>query len=366
MKDAIDKPSSKNKPATLADVALMAGVSAMTVSRVVNGEAAVKASTRERVLAAIAELKYMSSQTARRIVETDPIRVGVLYSNPSAGYLSEFLIGLINEAGASGAHLVVEWVDQPRGVSNIDAFLAGGLDAVVIAPPLSDCIELTDKVLAKGLAAVLVAPGPADERVSVVGVDHRGAARRMTQHLIALGHEHIGFITGAATHSATACRLAGFKDAMYAAGLLTPDELIVPGSFTYTSGLAAAETLLTRTARPSAVFASNDDMAAATMAVAHQLGIDVPGDLTVVGCDDTPIASSSRPQLTTIRQPIRSMASTSVDLLVQQVRARREGAAFQPRVVRMEYELIRRQSDAASRKRARVVLPHMVRATTRG
>lgn len=360
------KSAQRNKPVTLADVARHAGVSAMTVSRVVNGEQAVKASTRERVLAAISDLKYISSQAVRRIVEIEPIRIGVLYSNPSAGYLSEFLIGLINEASSSGVQLAVEWVDQHRGVASVDSFLASGLDAVIIAPPLSDCGALVDSVMERGLAAMTIAPGRPCARASSVGVDHYGAAMKMTQHLIALGHERIGFITGSATHSATECRLKGFRSAMRQARLATPDDFIVPGLFTYNSGLAAAETLLTRASRPTAVFASNDDMAAATVTVAHQLGLDVPGDLTVVGCDDTPIATSSRPELTTIRQPIRMMAASSVSLLVRQVRARREGQVFEPQVVHMDCELIRRQSDAAPRKRSSAMVLPRVGALSRG
>ncbi|RZL39177.1 MAG: LacI family DNA-binding transcriptional regulator [Rubrivivax sp.] len=356
----------RKQAVTLADVARHAGVSAMTVSRVVNGEQAVKAATRERVLAAIADLKYISSQAARRIAETEPIRIGLLYSNPSAGYLSEFLIGLINEATSSSAQLAVEWVDQHRGVASVDPFLASGLDAVIIAPPLGDCGALVDSVLERGLAAMLVAPGRPCAGVSSVGVDHFGAAMKMTQHLIALGHQRIGFITGSATHSATECRLRGFRSAMREARLATPDDFVVPGLFTYDSGLSAAETLLSRPSRPTAVFASNDDMASATVTVAHRLGLDVPGDLTVVGCDDTPIATSSRPELTTIRQPIRLMAASAVNLLVRQVQARRAGEPFAAEVVHMDCDLIRRQSDAAPRKRASVAASPRAGALTRG
>jgi LacI family transcriptional regulator len=356
----------RNKLVTLADVARQAGVSAMTVSRVVNGEPLVKAATRERVMAVIADMKYTVSQVVRRGAEREPIRIGVLYSNPSAGYLSEFLIGLINQASSSGVQLAVEWVDQHRGVASVDSFLAGGLDAVIIAPPLGDCGALVDSVVERGLAAMTVAPGRPGAGVSSVGVDHHGAAVKMTQHLIALGHERIGFITGSATHSATECRLKGFRSAMRQARLATPDDFVVPGLFTYNSGLVAAEALLARTPRPTAIFASNDDMAAATVTVAHRLGLDVPGDLTVVGCDDTPIATSSRPELTTIRQPIRMMAASSVNLLVRQVRARREGEAFEPQVVHMDCELIRRQSDAAPRQRSSAMAMPRMGATSRG
>lgn len=353
------KPRAIQKPATLADVALRAGVSAMTVSRVVNGGSGVKAATREKVLAAITALKYISSQEARRVVETGPIRIGVLYSNPSAGYLSEFLVGLINEATACGVQLVVEWLEQPRTAAAARPFLASGLEAVIVAPPLSDDPALIDAVVSQGLLPMLVAPGRPDPRASSVGVDHFHAAVRMTEHLIALGHRRIGFITGNMCHSATACRLAGFKEAMRQAGLAVPDQLIAPGLFTYSSGLSAAQALLQPQARPTAIFASNDDMAMATLAVAHQMGIDVPADLSIVGCDDTPIATSGRPQLTTIRQPIREMAARSVNLLAGQVQARRSGVDVAPQALTLACELIRRQSDAAPRRRFAV-------ATARG
>jgi len=198
---------------------------------------------------------------------------------------------------------------------------------------------------------VLVASGKPDPRLCAVGVDDYEGAACMTRHLIALGHQRIGFITGRSSQTATACRLAGFRDAMRAAKLPLPAELVAPGAFTYSSGLDAAEALLTLQPRPTAVFASNDDMAAATVAVAHRMGIDVPGDLTVVGFDDTPIATTIWPELTTIRQPIGDMARSAVELLVRQVTARRTGADAPPQVERMAFELVRRQSDAAPRKR---------------
>jgi LacI family transcriptional regulator len=138
---------------------------------------------------------------------------------------------------------------------------------------------------------------------------------------------------------------------MRAAKLPLPPDLVAPGAFTYSSGLDAAEALLTLQPRPTAVFASNDDMAAATVAVAHRMGIDVPGDLTVVGFDDTPIATTIWPELTTVRQPIGDMARSAVEMLVRQVTSRRADAAAPPQVERMPFELVRRQSDAAPRRR---------------
>jgi LacI family transcriptional regulator len=134
-------------------------------------------------------------------------------------------------------------------------------------------------------------------------------------------------------------------------------ELVVQGMFTYRSGLDAAEHLLGLEERPTAVFCSNDDMAAATVAVAHRLGLDVPGDLTVTGFDDTALATTIWPELTTVRQPIAEMAREAVQSLVRRVRALREGEAGEPEQVRMAFELVRRQSDAAPRIRPPARLP---------
>jgi LacI family transcriptional regulator len=121
--------------------------------------------------------------------------------------------------------------------------------------------------------------------------------------------------------------------------------------FTYRSGLDAAEQLLALEHRPTAVFASNDDMAAATVAIAHRMGLDVPGDLTVAGFDDTALATTIWPELTTVRQPIADMAETAVKFLVHQIRAQRDGDPQQPEHLVMDSTLVRRQSDAAPRMR---------------
>lgn len=341
----------RSSPATLVDVAREAGVSPMTVSRVVNSGPGVREETRDRVQSAIKSLKYVPNQAARRLVGSQLIRLEVLYSNPSAGYLSEFLVGLINEASLSHVQLVVERSEGVSPGKGAAAFLASGIDAVIIAPPLCDSPELVESVVAAGLSAVLVASGKPDPRVCAVGVDDYEGAACMTRHLIALGRQRIGFITGRSSQTATACRLAGFRDAMRAAKLPLPAELVAPGAFTCSSGLDAAEALLTLEPRPTAVFASNDDMAAATVAVAHRMGVDVPGDLTVAGFDDTPIATTIWPELTTIRQPIGDMARSAVELLVRQVTARRAGEEAPPQLARMDFELVRRQSDAAPRRR---------------
>lgn len=344
----------RGSAATIADVARHAGVSPMTVSRVINGAESVRAQTREKVQAAIAALSYTPNQAAQRLAGSDQLRVGVLYSNPSAAYLSEFLVGLLEQASLCHAQLVVEKCEV--GASEAEharQLLDNGVDGIVLPPPLCDSATLLQLIAAAGTPAVLVASGRPSDTVATVGIDDRQAAYEMTRHVLALGHQRLGFICGHPNQTASALRLEGYRAALADAGLPVADELVAPGLFSYRSGLDAAEALLSLPERPSAIFAANDDMAAAAVAVAHRQGLDVPGDLTIVGFDDTAIATTIWPELTTIRQPIAEMSRTAVDLLVRQIRLQRQDAAEPPAHVVLQHTLVRRQSDAAPRVRPR-------------
>lgn len=350
-------PEPRSQAPTMSDVAKLAGVSPMTVSRVMNGDAKVSEKTRNRVYAAVAELNYVPNQAARGLAGSRPIRVGFLYSNPSAGYLSEFLVGLLNQASPNNVQLVVEKCEaDEHGIAQARRLIANGVDGIILPPPLCDTPLLIDLIAASGTPAVTVACGQPDKRVCAVSIDDFRAAHAMTSHLISLGHQRIGFVIGHPNQSASARRLAGFKAAIAENNAQNSPELIVQGLFTYRSGLDAAETLLRLEQRPTAIFASNDDMAAATVAIAHRLGLDVPGDLTVAGFDDTALATTIWPELTTVRQPIIEMAEAAVQFLVQQIRARRNGQPETPEHLVMDYTLIRRQSDAAPRMRPPIKL----------
>jgi LacI family transcriptional regulator len=199
-----------------------------------------------------------------------------------------------------------------------------------------------------------VACGPIDRRISAIMIDDRQAAHDMTRHLLRLGHHRIGFVMGNPDQSVTQPRLQGYRAALEGGGGDLSPELVVPGMFHYRSGLEAAETLLALAERPSAIFASNDDMAAGVVAVAHKMGLDVPGDLTVVGFDDTALATTIWPELTTVHQPIADMAEMAVRCMVEQVRGIRQRKPAPVEQHLVEFTLIRRQSDAAPRMRPRV------------
>jgi LacI family transcriptional regulator len=168
----------------------------------------------------------------------------------------------------------------------------------------------------------------------------------MTRHIISLGHRRIGFVKGNPDQKASGLRWEGFQAAMTEAGLEIEPELIVDGLFTYRSGLDAAEQLLNLPSPPTAIFASNDDMAAAAITVAHRRHLDVPRDLTVCGFDDTDFAQSIWPEITTIHQPIAEMSRTAVEILVDRIRSKRAGKATHREERLLDYTFVQRESDA--------------------
>ncbi|MGK6323752.1 LacI family DNA-binding transcriptional regulator [Sphingomonas sp. DT-51] len=337
---------------TIADVAQLAGVSTMTVSRVINGENNVRETTRAMVREAIARLDYAPNRAARSLAGASQVRLGLLYSNPSEAYLSAFLLGSLDEAGRADIQLVVQKCDLDEHEGEVaERLVASGVDGIILPPPLCDSPLVLDVLLAAQVPTVVVATGSSSEAVGRVAINDRAAACAMTAHLIALGHQRIGFITGNPNLAASGERLAGYRDALAEAGLARDDALIARGLFSYRSGLDATEELLDLADPPTAIFASNDDMAAASVAVAHRRGLDVPGDLTVVGYDDSTLATTIWPELTTIHQPIADMSRAAVRLLMQMLRARRDGATRPAPELVLEHTLVRRQSDAAPRRR---------------
>ena len=333
---------------TIHDVARHAGVSRMTVSRVINGETKVRPATRSIVDASIRALNYAPNPAARSLAGATVTRIGLLYRIPNPAYLTEFLVGALDRCSEINAQLIVQ--KHERGSDEgaaADRLIAARLHGVILPPPLGDAPDLIDRLREAGLVVVATGSTKPAPALASIGIDDFGAAREMTRHLIGLGHRRIGFITGRANHASSGLRLDGYRAALAEAGIAAEPELVAGGNFTYQSGLAAAEALLVLAERPSAIFASNDDMAAATIAAAHRHRLDVPDDLSVCGFDDTPLATTIWPELTTIRQPVAAMSREAVTILAGLVAAQRGG--LQPEVPHrlLDFELIRSQSDAA-------------------
>jgi len=335
------------KVVTIHDVARHAGVSPMTVSRVMNSEPNVREETRARVMASVKTLRYSPNLAARSLASANGMHIGIFFRNPSAGYLSELLLGSLDQSRRSGCQLVIEQCENmEKDREALHRLVKGGIDGVILPAPLCDSEEALRGVAEAGIPAVLVSSGRTPPEHSAVHINNFEAARAMTRHLLGLGHKRIGFINGHPAQTSSGQRFRGFIEAMTEAGLTVGPHQVTQGYFDYRSGLTAAEQLL-KNFNPTAIFASNDDMALATMAIAHRRGLDVPADLAIVGFDDTPLATTVWPELTTIRQPIADMAREAVRLLVDQIRGRRAGTS--PAVIHklLKFTLVERQSSAA-------------------
>ncbi len=320
----------------------------MTVSRVINGEGNVREETREQVVAAIKRLNYAPNRAARNLAGGSQLRIALMFDNPSASYLSEFLMGALQEATRIDAHLEIQSCQNLSEAPPLMRKLAGsGVDGFILPPPLCDDQRVLDLARDVGAFAIAVGPGKAEGTNGAVMIDDFEAALEMTKHIIGLGHRRVGFIIGNPEQLASERRLSGFYQAMDNAGIEVDSDLVVQGRFTYRSGLAAAEKLLSLPERPTAIFASNDDMAAAVVAVAHRNNLDVPIDITVCGFDDTALASTIWPELTTIRQPIREMTAWAVAEIASLVRGQRRLISQHSENTIMPHQLIRRDSDGA-------------------
>jgi len=342
----------KGSAVTIHEVARQAGVSPMTVSRVMNGRSNVRGATRDIVMRAVRELNYTPNAAARLLAGAEGTRIALIYSNPSTAYLSELLVGALDGASRTAAQLLLDRWDNLKPAAERAAArkLVDAVGGVILPPPLCESKVIVSELTSAGIPVIAVATGRFSNDFSCVRVDDYQATCEITQHLLELGHKRIGFIKGHPNQTASARRFAGFQSALQQAEIPLHEELVEQGFFTYRSGLEAAEKLLGRKRPPTAIVASNDDMAAAAISVAHRRGLDVPRDLSVVGFDDTSIATLVWPELTTIRQPIAAMAGAAIDLLLQAIRNRKDGKPITAVDHVVEHTLVTRDSVAPPRK----------------
>ncbi len=292
---------------TIIDVAREAGVSFKTVSRVFNGEDTVRPVTREKVREAARRIGYSVNPAARALRSKASRKIGLLLNNPSLSYSETVQIGALLAMQSEGYQLVM--------LDGLTAFHAEeGLAGVVACPPLANDPDILDALGESHLPFVRVGAERVSQIGDKVGIDDRAAAREMTDYLIKLGHRRIGFIEGAAIYDVSRRRLAGFNDAIHRSSGAV-QSITASGDFSYASGLLAAEDLLSKDNRPTAIFAANDEMASACLAAAYKMNLRVPDELSVVGFDDSPVSRAVYPAITTVRQGVRDLLSASVDIL---------------------------------------------------
>jgi LacI family transcriptional regulator len=329
---------------TIDDVAALAGVSIKTVSRVLNDEPSVRPDTRGRVEEAMAALNYQPSLPARSLAGRRSNLLGLIYENPSANYVFDVQSGAMARCREGKLRLFIQSCNG-LGDQLIGEVLAmieqTHVDGLVVTPPLSANRALIALLERQGLPFVRIGPDEEDFDSPAVVIDDEAAAAAMTDYLLDLGHERIGFIAGHPEHRSSHLRKQGYCRAFEARGGKAPEDLTEQGYNTAASGREAALLLLRRADRPTAIFASNDDMATGVVLAAHELGLDVPADLSVAGYDDTQLARIVWPTLTTIHQPTYNMSHCATGLLIDLIRGNEV-----PRVTRLDFTMQKRGSTA--------------------
>lgn len=304
---------------TLRDVAQRAGVSIKTASRVVNEEAGVAPKTLARVKRVVAQLAYVPNVSARRLVRQRAHVLGLVYQNQSWNWINDFQRGAIREARRLGYEILMHpWDLEAAGAE--DALLhvvdQGSVDGLILTPPCGDSRALIQALERRGAAYTSIAPTRREGRAPTVSAsDHEGAFE-MGRYLIKEGHRRFAFVAGGPEQASSHDRESGFRAALEKSGVDWDSALRFQGDFSFASGVACGNALLDLAPRPTAVFASNDDMAAGILAASHERGVAIPRELSVSGFDDVELARQVWPPLTTIHQPTDEIAALATRLLV--------------------------------------------------
>ena len=301
---------------TIAQVAEEAGVSAMTVSNVLNGKPGASDETRRRVLEVADRLGYQPNISARNLKAGRSGLIGVLTLDLTTQYGLEIVRGIADELAAAERELLINatYQEAAREMDRIEFLSRGLVDGVLMVAPVleSDTVELLRR---KNVPCVVIDPRRQDVSLPRVIVDNYEGMRRGAEHLLALGHTRIGYIRGESDMDSSSIRFQGFRDALSLAGIELDPRLVVDCDFTYAHGFQAASALIAEH-RPTAIAAGADLIALGAVDAARALGLSVPDEFSVLGFDDLPQASQSFPGLTTVRQPLHDMGQTAARALL--------------------------------------------------
>ena len=311
---AIPMETNGHDRVTMQQVAAEAGVSVSTVSKVINGRYGVASETSEHVNEVINRLGYEASLVARSLRNTRTNVLGVLVMDFEP-FSTEVLKGAADAIRGTGYELVaysaggrvddhIGW--ERRYLSRVMGTLVDG--AVLVTPTVTD-VRHTGPVVA-------VDPHTGRSSLPTVTSDNLQGGRLAVDHLLELGHRRIGMVTGRPDLSSAELREQGYREAHAAAGIAVDESLLRLGAYDPEQARDASRALLQLPEPPTAIFASNDISALATLEVAAELGIDVPGQLSVVGFDNIPESALAQPSLTTVQQPMRQLGHDAIAMLV--------------------------------------------------
>ena len=312
---------------TIKHVAADAGVSLQTVSRVINNEPNVRPAMKLRVQASIDKLGYVPSIAAQRMsgsrsylilaINDRDRTIADWQERQGSDWIGQMLLGGMLKCAEHGYRMIFELVDTHS--DHVERELGAAIaalqpDGIILTPPHSENSQIT-RLLADHtipfarIGSILPGPGIA------MTMGDEGSARLATEHLLKLGHRRIGFIAGAKEYSLSEWRVQGWQKAMADAGLDVTD-LLAQGDFSYESGARTAAQLLDLVQPPTAIIASNDQMALAVLDVAKERNIDVPNALSLISFDNSPVVRFATPQLTAVDQPIAATFAKAVELLI--------------------------------------------------
>jgi LacI family transcriptional regulator len=347
--ERLPRGENNNLYVTLQDVAILAGVSIKTVSRVVNNQGEISESTRQRVQAAIDELGYRPNVLARSLVNrrTDTLAVvawGIEYFGPS-----RTMVGIEQQADELGYSLFLSLVRQPDNLNYdriLDTLLARRVDGIIWAvPEVGDNRKWLNLGLLERVPPIVFLSMSAEPGLTIAAVNNYNGARQATQHLIDQGYSEIGIITGPLAWWEARERYAGWKSTLELAGQTPSPALVAESYWSAAGGERAMEHLLKQNPDIEAVFASSDQIALGALGAAHKLGRRIPQDLAIVGFDNTPESAFYWPPLTTVYQKLVYVGQIAVQNLHRMIEARRQQKRSLEAVVTLvEPELIVRAS----------------------
>jgi len=306
------------------DVAKLSGVSIKTVSRVLNNEPHVQEILRERVRKAVKELNYIPSRSARALRGRKSYNITLICHSGNSAYVNSIQFGAIIACQSLGYQLSVVLLEglADKSLSDIKTDIRKFTEIHQPDGILLLSLYAAHKRIAQALDELeipTVRVGPITDKVNgiIVEIDDFRASMELTQHLLDLGHKRIGFIRGKEDQAATEVRYKGYCFALEAEGIAVDPELVLRGQFDFKSGLEGGDAFLSMESPPTAIFASNDDMAAGVVTAAMKRNLKVPNDLSVVGFDDSDVAVRMWPPLTTVSQPLQMLGEVAITNLVE-------------------------------------------------